>query len=181
MPGQNKPGRFIPADAFPNLGKGVCRFCRRPVPKGSKRSFWCSETCVNQYLALRNPAGLRRLVWERDKGICRQCKFDCTSLETLFSRWKRLKHLELCRVARTALGLDKPFRRTFWDADHVVAVRDGGGSCGIANIQTLCFWCHKAKNAAEVDIKAGRPARVLPSGAVFVAATLPPIRAQFML
>jgi len=36
----------------------------------------------------------------------------------------------------------------FWDADHIIAVHDGGGSCGLDNIRTLCIACHK-KNTAE--------------------------------
>lgn len=32
-----------------------------------------------------------------------------------------------------------------WDADHIIPVREGGGSCGLDNIQTLCIPCHKHK------------------------------------
>ena len=41
---------------------------------------------------------------------------------------------------------------SFWQADHIVAVADGGGSCGLANIRTLCTGCHggvTARQAAE--------------------------------
>ena len=30
-----------------------------------------------------------------------------------------------------------------WDADHIIPVKDGGGSCGLENIRTLCIKCHK--------------------------------------
>ena len=30
-----------------------------------------------------------------------------------------------------------------WDADHIIAVKDGGGLCGLENIRTLCIKCHK--------------------------------------
>ena len=36
-----------------------------------------------------------------------------------------------------------PNRRTFWDADHIVPVVEGGGQCGLDNYRTLCVPCHK--------------------------------------
>jgi hypothetical protein len=39
-------------------------------------------------------------------------------------------------------------RHTLWDADHIRAVADGGGECGLENMQTLCFWCHRDKTVA---------------------------------
>jgi 5-methylcytosine-specific restriction endonuclease McrA len=32
-----------------------------------------------------------------------------------------------------------------WECDHVVSVADGGGSCGLENLQTLCSICHRKK------------------------------------
>lgn len=29
-----------------------------------------------------------------------------------------------------------------WEADHIVPVAEGGGSCGLANYRTLCIKCH---------------------------------------
>ena len=31
---------------------------------------------------------------------------------------------------------------SFWQADHMVAVHDGGGCCGLSNLRTLCTPCH---------------------------------------
>ncbi len=36
-----------------------------------------------------------------------------------------------------------PRRRTFWDADHIIPVAEGGGECDLSNIRTLCLWCHQ--------------------------------------
>lgn len=30
-----------------------------------------------------------------------------------------------------------------WEADHIVPVVEGGGSCGLENLRTLCTKCHK--------------------------------------
>lgn len=33
-----------------------------------------------------------------------------------------------------------------WEADHIKAVKDGGGASGIENFQTLCPSCHHSKH-----------------------------------
>ena len=38
---------------------------------------------------------------------------------------------------------------SFWQADHVLAVANGGGESGLENSQTLCTPCHKEKTAEE--------------------------------
>lgn len=38
--------------------------------------------------------------------------------------------------------LSDPQERDFWQADHVVAVAEGGGSTGLDNLRTLCTPCH---------------------------------------
>jgi hypothetical protein len=32
--------------------------------------------------------------------------------------------------------------RSFWEAHHKHAVKDGGGGCGLDNYETLCYGCH---------------------------------------
>lgn len=172
-----KPPRWCPASAYPPRPPGVCRFCLGKVPKG--RISWCSEACVQEYLALRSPAGLRRMVWNRDKGVCRVCRMDCTALECIIQRWRRTAVLKpLALQVRTDLGVLS--RKAYWDADHVIAVRDGGGSCGTQNIQTVCVWCHRRKNAEELDIKLGKPPADprRPAGVEIVAAVMGPAKAE---
>lgn len=40
-----------------------------------------------------------------------------------------------------------------WQADHVVALVNGGANAE-SNLQVLCGWCHKAKTAGDVAEKA---------------------------
>ena len=41
-----------------------------------------------------------------------------------------------------------PAEGDFWQADHVAAVAEGGGGCGLANTRTLCTPCHAKETAA---------------------------------
>eukprot|EP00747_Dinoflagellata_sp_TGD_P185821 gnl/TRDRNA2_/TRDRNA2_42565_c0_seq1.p1 gnl/TRDRNA2_/TRDRNA2_42565_c0~~gnl/TRDRNA2_/TRDRNA2_42565_c0_seq1.p1 ORF type:complete len:591 (+),score=92.00 gnl/TRDRNA2_/TRDRNA2_42565_c0_seq1:49-1821(+) len=47
-----------------------------------------------------------------------------------------------------------PFKGSFWHGDHVVAVVDGGGSCGLANLRTLCVPCHANVTASQSTARA---------------------------
>ena len=46
-----------------------------------------------------------------------------------------------------------------WHADHKLAVRDGGGECGVENMQTLCVVCHQQKTSAAQTRRGGKRAR----------------------
>jgi 5-methylcytosine-specific restriction enzyme A len=72
---------------------------------------------------------------------------------TLVRRFRRpLRRALRARAARPALraleaaGLAAD--RSFWEADHVVAVVEGGGLCGLDNLRTLCRPCHRAATRA---------------------------------
>jgi hypothetical protein len=41
-----------------------------------------------------------------------------------------------------------------WEADHRVPVWNGGGQCGLENLQTLCVACHRAKTTGEARTRA---------------------------
>ncbi len=57
------------------------------------------------------------------------------------------------------------WRKTYWDADHVVGVAEGGGACGLGNYQTLCLGCHvkKSGNANRARSKKVRKISRMPS------------------
>lgn len=68
---------------------------------------------------------------------------------------------ELARDARKAILVEfglAPWwnRKTFWDADHVVAVHQGGGECDLDNYQTLCVRCHQARSSHQARRRARR-------------------------
>lgn len=134
-------------------GRRLCRWCQVEVPRG--RISFCSEPCVEEYKIRRSAGDARRRVEKRDHGICARCGCDTLMLARVLnaarSSINTLKPPLRYRVPydwraklERLLGFD-PHRINYWDADHIVAVVDGGGGCGIDNYQTLCQPCHKQK------------------------------------
>lgn len=126
-------------------GRCLCRQCGTEVPAG-RRTF-CGDGCVERWRLKTDPSFLRSRVARRDRGRCAQCGLRCRDLE---------KGLRLLRDVLRRQGQSKVYgdlrkalkirtRLTLWDADHVRAVVDGGGECGLENMQTLCIWCHREK------------------------------------
>lgn len=58
----------------------------------------------------------------------------------LRAKWK----LPKTRQASDRL-LISPQEHDFWQADHIFAVAEGGGSTGLDNFRTLCTPCHSAE------------------------------------
>lgn len=98
---------------------------------------------------------MRAKVLERDKGICAICTKDCIAIETEIRDLQRERwHAEPDEKARINAEIREIRQRegakrdTFWDADHIVPVVEGGGECGLDGYRTLCIPCHKAVTAA---------------------------------
>lgn len=54
---------------------------------------------------------------------------------------------------RVGRAFDRRVPEAFWEMNHIVPVHDGGGSCGLDNLETFCVPCHaevtKAQSAAR--------------------------------
>ena len=113
-------------------GRALCRYCGAEVAVG-KRTF-CSDGrakfvrgtgayekegrgCVHEHCVRSQPHYARACVWARDQGQCALCPKVCS----------RAGHA--------------------WQADHIVPVVEGGGSCGLDGLRTLCTDCHKRETA----------------------------------
>jgi len=135
-------------------GRCLCRHCGLEVPKG-RRTF-CGDGCVNLWKQKTDPSFLRNLVWKRDRGRCAGCGLRCRDLEKSLGLLRqvlgRVGQPKVYGQVRKALKVES--RHTFWDADHIRAVVDGGGECGLENMQTLCLWCHRDKTAAMRKVTA---------------------------
>ena len=116
---------------------------------------------------------MRYAVWQRDRGKCSRCGRDC---ETWPRRLERLafayrsrhfhsggwtdamkeRFLNLWRRAACGVYPVPEARKigwatmpTWWEAHHKHACKDGGGACGLDNVETLCVLCHHAETAAQ--------------------------------
>ena len=137
--------RLTGADATPSLkgphGHRQCRWCRAEV--FPPRTTFCSDECVVEHRLRSDPSFLRGQVYLRDKGICADCGLDTTAL--------RVKMHALDDAGRERVGalhgVDAYHARKLmlWEADHVVAVKDGGGLTGLGNFATRCVRCHRVK------------------------------------
>lgn len=161
------PPRHINDRALRPPQKGECRWCGGKVGRG--RRTWCSQKCVDDYKIRSQPSHANSLVLERDGGICRTCGFDMCKLERILRRifqpprrkWNLTEPERIDRLtvlwALERMGFGKvAWPRKLWERDHIVAVAEGGGGCGLDNYQTLCIPCHRAKTGAMRTRLAGK-------------------------
>lgn len=131
-------------------GRGVCRRCGTEVPP--RRRTFCSDECVHEWRLRTDPGYLRNDVFSRDRGLCAICGLDTVAFYRRFQMLPARKRMELRG------SLDMPAsRHSFWDADHIMPVVEGGGECDLGNIRTLCLWCHQAETARLRQRRKRRP------------------------
>ncbi len=122
-------------------GHPLCRKCGSELTKGSGRRTFCSEACVVEWKIRTQPEFAAERVHERDQGVCVTCHRDCDSL------FRKLRATARARRKQRMLELGLPEhllrRRRYWEVDHITPVVEGGGSCGLENLRTLCWECHR--------------------------------------
>jgi 5-methylcytosine-specific restriction protein A len=124
---------------------------------------------VDRWRIKTDPGHVRVLVFRRDKGVCAVCGLDTVQWGRDRDReWSALQHrvTELpyleASAARERFRRDHPHyfqRSTYWDADHIVPVVEGGGECDLDNYRTLCIPCHK-RVTAELAARRAEQRRV---------------------
>lgn len=148
-------------------GKPLCRECGGPV-RAPRRTL-CSEKCVETLRIRTSPSAAREIVFQRDFGVCALCRRSTQELRERLRRFRRRRpRPEVVAEARAlAQGFEiaveirdvRPivgFRRSFWEADHVLPVAEGGGGCGLDNLRTLCIPCHRDVTAELAGRRAHR-------------------------
>jgi len=137
-------------------GRRLCRECGTET-KPPRRTF-CSARCVDQWTLKTDPRAQRRAVWARDDGRCQRCGLDVGALKQQVRRLNKQirrndRRSEPCQQFCDRLDLvDRILRargflpgQSLWEMDHIVAVVEGGGGCGIENLRLLCRPCHVAE------------------------------------
>ena len=135
-------------------GRPQCRWCTGSV-QAPRRTFCCDE-CVHQHRIRTNTKYMRLCVYKRDAAICAECQQDTKKIAREAkqyrnqAQWKQYYELlEQYSIPTKRKVWTRGFGGGLWDADHIVAVKDGGGDCGLENIRTLCIKCHKANTALQ--------------------------------
>ena len=117
----------------------MCRWCKGAV-SGRRRTF-CSDACVHEWRLRSSTSYLRECVFERDKGICALCGNDTHKQQRRIMRLPFAERMRELRALQSAGAIHKG-RKTWWEADHILAVVEGGDS-NLENMRTLCIPCHK--------------------------------------
>ncbi len=141
-------------------GRALCRYCNVEVPAG-RRTF-CSDLHVHKWKIQTNPGYVRDCLRKRDRGVCALCGVDTYRIKWIYTVVVRFEHdvnLSLTvfsrRLARDHAASDwlletwgiTNHRISWWAADHIVPVSEGGGECGLENYRTICQSCHKGATA----------------------------------
>ena len=134
----------LPATFTNKRVPGFCRWCGLEIVEKGKRltrRSWHPE-CVTAYFIATSSTAQRRALWERDKGVCRQCGLD--TLAKALSERPEWYHAHL------KLGVSTS---KYWQADHVVALINAERDLKfwtLENLQTLCTECHKKKTKQDI-------------------------------
>ncbi|CAE7899600.1 Zranb3 [Symbiodinium sp. KB8] len=170
-------------------GNGTSLRVHRKSESGEGEMF-CAGPCRARYFGKRSGASLRRQLFELERGVCQRCGLDChglwQNLKSSNSSWleELQKHSRMAAESNSAQSAalhtllshltrfdsESPddFKLTegsLWQADHILPVWQGGGACGLENLQTLCASCHSLKTSEETKQRAkARAARAWPAG-----------------
>jgi len=157
-------------DIFPSRpredGGYDCSYCGKgPLPGRNKR--YCNDACRDEVYIRCNPGEARWHVEQRDKGVCARCNLDTEKIKGLAEllrpwRGKLVRYgfqYSVRRALRHQLGWAGMARGSIysshlWEMNHIVAVSDGGGLCGLDNLETLCIRCHKQETAKQARERA---------------------------
>lgn len=124
---------------------GTCTWCGTQVKR--PRILWCSQGCVGAYEATQ-PGTLRRLVYQRDEGICASCGVDCDAL-TCQLRVDPSKVVPQPNWPQWGLAFLLAHKTTVWQMDHRHPLHLGGEPFNLDNLVTLCCVCHSVKSRLE--------------------------------
>lgn len=142
------------------LGGTACAWCADALPDAAfargVESTYCSQDCAEKGRLKRGgmyaSTRVRAQVFGLEGGVCQKCGIDAHALFVRISALEPAERLNALinakwKLPKTGPALDRllqqPKEGDFWEADHIQAVAEGGGGCGLDNLQTLCTPCHR--------------------------------------
>jgi SWI/SNF-related matrix-associated actin-dependent regulator 1 of chromatin subfamily A len=138
----------------------ACAWCRGDLPTAHQRAGagYCSQACAEEGRLKRGgkyaSGNLRSAVFAVEGGVCTLCfvgAHDLYQQILALHPAERLNKLLTAgwRLPNSAKALENllqdPKEGDFWQADHIRAVAEGGGGCGLENLRTLCVPCHQGE------------------------------------
>lgn len=160
-------------------GTWRCRNCRGPAltKKAGNTARWpnhyCSAACMDSALVATSASYARAAVYARDRGVCASCGMDTeyvlSTLNPLLreacDRWMEPVLCAALRqrvadvllelgfspaIARRAAQAMRAVMVHLWEANHRLAVAEGGGGATLEHLETLCRVCHGKHSKAVV-------------------------------
>lgn len=150
---------YDPSSCGPD-GLPQCRRCMREIRVRRSDGF-CSDACRHESQLRTSASYVRHALFARDRGICTHCRTDCALLDRVIRHIARSGIVgdstedqepgsssgstgyEVALRTLEALGFGKRRRIiSLWQADHRIAIAEGGRDCGLGNYRTLCLNCH---------------------------------------
>lgn len=129
--------------------------CGVEVRESKRHATKAKANCWETWAKVHDPGVVRRCVERRDKGVCAKCKRDTEAMkrEITAAVSKKLGTGRIYSWAQRSAGIPSPegfpdIDRHWWEANHVLAVVEGGGLCGLEGMETLCIPCHREHTAA---------------------------------
>lgn len=99
-------------------------------------------------------AGRKTCRWcggERPKGTRFYCSFECSDEGAIRASGSFARHKVLQRDDAVCARCGN---RGAWEMNHIIPVSEGGGSCGLDNLETLCMACHGTESARQAAKRA---------------------------
>lgn len=142
-------------------GKRFCFWCNQKELKGRKDKKYCTPKCKRMTWAWSNPQGLEMLphLLIAHDYKCKCCSYDWRPLaEDLNGKyWTSYADLsEECSPRLVRLLKNRTPDGRHIEVDHILAISLGGLGLDLANLQILCYSCHKNKTKADAKERARR-------------------------
>ena len=165
--GQGSPPLEKIVDRFSHIGEGFTLTLRYAFVV----ELFCSGECYHTFFVIRRSGASRKELFMLEDGVCRSCKvhtqrvreaLGCLPTEEASEHYfeasggatdnernmfERLSRKRQQRVISSTPG-------HLWEADHTLAVAEGGGEAELNNLQTLCLACHYEKTRCEAKRRA---------------------------
>jgi hypothetical protein len=153
----------VPSEQDHDVLSGLaCAWCGNKMSRASRKSssVYCSEECAVDGRLRRGgmfaSSNLRKMVFAMEGGKCSLCGIDAQALYeqiVVLHPPERLNRLlavnwPLPKSSKSLESLlQNPTEGNFWQVDHIKAVVEGGGGCGLENLVSLpmyspvsCSW-----------------------------------------